>query len=297
MKQAAREFLSQMRSHKDAAIASALQERRGQMETMARMFPPPPGCVRESEMIAGVACEWTLPKDGDGRQVVIELHGGAYTMGSASASRLVAASLAQACGARVLSVNYRLAPEHPYPAAVDDVLAVYRELLRRGVEGRRVAVHGESAGGGLALAVLAKLRDAGEPLPGAVVLSSPWADLTNSGFSHAPDIEDLDVMLTTADLNAQAASYAAGQPLDSPGISPVNGDFRGLPPLLIYAGTDEVLLCDAIEVARRAAWAGNQVVLRVVPGMPHAFTIMAGLLEPADQAKSEIGQFMRQHTF
>jgi epsilon-lactone hydrolase len=226
--------------------------------------------------------------------VAVYFHGGAYALGSAAATAGLASDVARCAGARVISVDYRLAPEHPYPAAVDDALAAWRGLLETGQDPAETAFAGESAGGGLALAAMLAARDAGLPLPSSAVLMSPWADLTLAGASMTGKAA-ADPALTAAGLRRRALDYTAGQDLAQPLISPVSGDLAGLPPLLIQAGSDEVLLDDATRLAARAAACDVAVTLQVTPGVPHVFQGFAAVLDEGAAALASAGTFLRGH--
>jgi acetyl esterase/lipase len=228
------------------------------------------------------------------RGVVVYFHGGGYALGSAAAAAGLASDVARSAGARVISVDYRLAPEHPYPAAVDDALAVWRSLLDAGQGPAETAFAGESAGGGLALAAMLAARDAGLPLPSSAVLMSPWADLTLAGPSMTGKAA-ADPALTAAGLRRRALDYAAGQDLAQPLISPVLGDLAGLPALLIQVGSDEILLDDATRLAARAAACDVAVTLQVTPGVPHVFQGFAAVLDEGAAALESAGAFLRDH--
>jgi epsilon-lactone hydrolase len=228
------------------------------------------------------------------RGVVVYFHGGGYALGSAAATVGLASDVARSAGARVISVDYRLAPEHPYPAATDDALAAWQGLLDAGQDPAETAFVGESAGGGLALAAMLAARDAGLPLPSSAVLMSPWADLTLAGASMTGKAA-ADPALTAAGLRRRALDYAAGQDLAQPLISPVFGDLAGLPALLIQAGSDEILLDDATRLAARAAACDVAVTLQVTPGVPHVFQGFAAVLEEGAAALASAGSFLRDH--
>ena len=228
------------------------------------------------------------------RGVVVYFHGGAYALGSAAATAGLGSEVARSAGARVISVDYRLAPEHPYPAAVDDALAVWRELLNAGQDPGETAFAGESAGGGLALAAMLAARDVGLPLPSSAVLMSPWADLTLTGPSMTGKAA-ADPALTAAGLRRRARDYAAGQDLAQPLISPVFGNLTGLPALLIQVGSDEILLDDATRLAARAAACDAAVTLQVTPRVPHVFQGFAAVLEEGADALTSVGAFIRSH--
>ena len=241
-----------------------------------------------------VPCEWIhgrVTRDG---QAMMYLHGGCYVLGSAATYRELIGGLSMATGIRVLAPDYRLAPEHPFPAAVDDALAVYRWLLGTGIEPGHVVIAGDSAGGGLALVTLVALRDAGDPLPAGAVLLSPWTDLTCSGDSYASRAES-DPLFTREALVSLAAQYLTGADPTSGLASPIYADLKGLPPLLIHVGSDEVLLDDATRLAERARAAGLDVELRVWDGMWHVFQRFArlGVIE-AQESIDRIGAFVNE---
>jgi acetyl esterase/lipase len=224
--------------------------------------------------------------------VLLWFHGGVYVLGSARTSAGLASDLARRASARVVSVDYRLAPEHPFPAALDDAVAVCQGLLADGTGPSRIAVVGESAGAGLAAAALVRLRDEGVPLPAAAVLFSPYADLTLSGPSMTGKA-DLDPAFRPEAFPPRVADYAGpADPADG-FISPVFADLTGLPPLLIQAGTYEVLLDDAIRLAARAAACDVEVRLEVTPRVPHLFQAFAATLDEGDGALRSAAGFLR----
>jgi monoterpene epsilon-lactone hydrolase len=228
----------------------------------------------------------------DPDRVLFYLHGGGYSLGSLQSHGELAARLGRASGMSVLLVDYRLAPEHPFPAALDDALTAWRWLYREQArEAGSCAIAGDSAGGGLALALLVTLRGAGEPLPACAVLMSPWADLTSSGASihTAPD-----PLLTPEGLSLLAGNYLAGADATDPLASPLFASLDGLPPLLIQAGTAELLLSDSERLAQVATLAGVDVVLQIAEGMPHVYQSMLGTPEALD-ATSEIEKFLRSN--
>ncbi|WP_328935957.1 MULTISPECIES: alpha/beta hydrolase [unclassified Streptomyces] len=225
---------------------------------------------------------------------VLYFHGGAYAIGSAAASVGLVSEIARRTAATALSVDYRLAPEHPFPAAVDDALTAYRALLDRGARADSVAITGESAGGGLALALLLAIRDAGLPQPSSATLLSPWADLTQSGATMASRAET-DPALTPKALQIRAADYLAGADPRTALASPLFAELRGLPPLLIQAGGREILLDDALRLAARAAHADVPVTLQTFPGAPHVFQGFAPLVDEAARALDHVAAFINSH--
>jgi len=206
----------------------------------------------------------------------------------------LSSDLSRRIDARVASVDYRLAPEHPYPAALQDARAAYRGLLDSGVDPRSIAVVGESAGGGLAVALLASLAEAGLAQPACAVLFSPWTDLTLSGESITSLVE-IDPAFTPEKVSVRAADYVGSADPTDPAISPIFADLRGLSPILIQAGSHEILLDDSIRLARRAAIDDVAVTLDVTPGVPHGFQAFAAILDEGDAALARAAAFVSQH--
>lgn len=256
-----------------------------------------PADVTVTEVDAdGVAAQWYTPDDAAAEPVIYYLHGGGYVIGSLDgAYRGYLPRLARVTGLRVFAIAYRLAPEHPFPAGLDDALAGYRWLLDAGIDAADIVIAGDSAGGGLALATLLSLRDAGEPLPAGAALLSPWANLTPLDPARER-LAPVDPFLTAEAIASTAACYADGEPLDNPLISPVYADFTGLPPLLLQVGTIELWLTDAARVTRRARRAGVDVTLDVWDGQMHVWPLYGAALPEARQALSEIGLFVRAQT-
>ena len=225
-------------------------------------------------------------------RAMLYLHGGGYVAGSPSTHRRLAASLSSTTRSPVFLPRYRLAPEHPFPAALDDVARALDHLVTRGVPPARIAIGGDSAGGGLALAALLRRRDAGAELPAAYVGFAPWVELSGVAVSHRlPRVRD---PMLTAELVAPAGrSYAGDWPVDHPLVSPVNGDLRGLPPMLVHVGADDVLLQDARVLVERARAAGVDAALGVFPGMWHIFQVFP--IPEARRSVREAGGFVRRH--
>jgi monoterpene epsilon-lactone hydrolase len=240
--------------------------------------------------LGGVAGEWLgTPVAGDS-PVILYLHGGGYCVGSTNSHRPITASLVKFTGCAVYSADYRLAPEHPHPAALDDALAVYRALLAAGH--RRLILAGDSAGAGLALATALALRDAALAPPQALLLLSPWADLSCSGATMQTQAAQ-DPMLSAGVLTRWAREYLGALPPEHPACSPLFGELRGLPPVLIQVGRDEVLLDDSLRLQQRLQQAGVPVQLQVVEGMWHDFHLHVGTLAEADQAFADIDRYLR----
>ena len=265
--------------------------RAGFDEIMARV-PVPDDVHQEATTVGGVGAVEVTVGGGAGTDAILYFHGGVYVIGSAARSVALVGDLARRTGARAFTVDYRLGPEHPYPAAVEDARAAYEGLLSQGFEPGRIALAGESAGGGLAVAALLALRDAGTPLPSCAYLMSPYADLTLSGDSLVLK-KDLDATLTPDGLRLRVPDYVAAGDAADPLISPVFGDLSGLPALLIQVGSNEILLSDAIRLAERAAMADVMVRLEVTPGVPHVFQAFAAALEESDEALTRAADFLK----
>jgi acetyl esterase/lipase len=242
----------------------------------------------------GVRAEWIWRPDSDSDRAILYLHGGGYAIGSIATHRYLMQGIGKASGARVLGVDYRLAPENPYPAAVEDAVTAWQWMLAQGLEPGRCAIGGDSAGGGLALATLVALRDRGIALPGGAALLSPWTDLAGTGASVETKAAE-DPMVTDAGLRMMADAYLAGSDARDPLASPLYASHAGLPPLLIQVGSAEILLDDATRLADRAKAAGVEVVLETWSDMIHVFQAFPSLAE-AGQAIDRIGEFVRAHT-
>jgi monoterpene epsilon-lactone hydrolase len=260
---------------------------------MSSWVPLPAGTVVEAVMAGDVPGEWVCASGAVADHVILCLHGGGFTMGSSKATHVLASFLSAASGCRVLVIDYRLAPEHPFPAALEDTIAAYRWLLEQGFFPSRIIFAGLSAGGGLALSTLVSLRDAGVSLPAGAVLVSPWTDLAGTGESVITRAE-ADPWLTDEMNRYHAALYAGGKDLRHPLISPLYADYRGLPPLLIHVGSDEIMLDDSIRVAERAKEAGVDVTLEVWEGMWHLWHAFASRLPEGRRAIEQIGHFVRR---
>ena len=219
----------------------------------------------------GTHCEWvSLNRAHVHKQVIMHCHGGGYSTGSSLYARTLTAKLASCTGMEVLSFDYRLAPEHPYPAALEDAMKVWDYLMRVGYGARDVILTGDSAGGNLALALTLKLKEQGRFLPRGLVLMSPWTDLTSSGESYATK-KDVDPVLTNAYLERMILVYAKGEDLTNPFVSPLYGDFRGFPPTYVQVGENEILLSDATRLVERLKQAGVGAKLDVFENMWHVF--------------------------
>lgn len=257
---------------------------------MARASPrAPDGTVVSTAELGSVQGEWVRPAAGAAAGTLFYIHGGGYFACSPQTHRPITGSFARR-GLDVFAPDYRLAPEHPFPAAVNDVVAAYRGLLGSGVAADSVSVAGDSAGGGLALAMLLSLRDAGDAMPAACVLFSPWTDLAGTGGTLQTN-RRRDAFFDGSGIERLTAPYLAGADARDPLASPLYGDLHGLPPLLIHVGTYEVLLDDSVRFAHRAREAGTDVTLRTWPVVPHVWQ-MFGLPESADSL-DEAADFLR----
>jgi monoterpene epsilon-lactone hydrolase len=228
------------------------------------------------------------------RHVVLYFHGGVYVMGDAFLTADLASQVGRRTRTKVISVDYRLAPEHPYPAAVDDALAAYEALLHNGAAPSDIAFAGESAGGGLAIATLVNVRDHGLPLPAAAFVMSPYVDLTLAGATMETKRE-VDPLMNPQALHARVTDYTSGHDAALGLISPIFAELDGLPPLIIQAGTHEVLLDDAIRLARVAATADVEVTLDITPKVPHVFQAYYPILDEAAAALDRAGQLLSAH--
>jgi len=251
----------------------------------------PPGVTDAPLQMGAIAARKLVPADARPGHAILYLHGGAYVIGGPGSHAKLAGHIGRAARRAVYFVDYRLAPEHPFPAALDDALAAYRWLLAQGHAPAQVTLAGDSAGGGLALALAMSIRDGKLPAPGALVLISPWTDLTLGGASHRSHARR-DPMLRGSWLAACAAHYAGARPLNEPLLSPAFGNLAGLPPMLIQVGSEEILWSDSESLAQRARAAGTAVTLKRHEGLWHDFQVHAGLLPEADHALAGIGAFV-----
>jgi len=274
----------------DAILRQGRLDTTGDVETLRAAFnelmarvPVAPDVQQRPVELGGVAGVEVTIEGNETENVILYFHGGVYVIGTAAASVPLVSELARGTGAKAIAVDYRLGPEHPYPAAVDDARAAYEGLLAQGIPADQIAFAGESAGGGLAVATMLALREADVPLPSCGYLMSPYADLTLSGATLT-DREEVDPVLTPEGLRVRVPDYLAGADASDPLISPIFGDLNDLPPLLIQVGSHEILLSDALRLAERAAICDVPVTLEVTPGVPHVFQGFAGLLDEAAAA-------------
>jgi epsilon-lactone hydrolase len=270
-----------------------INESRQIIDSFARKLSKlPKNCKVEHIQIEGIYSEWISTNQTEEDKVILYLHGGGYGYCSADTHRSLAARIMIESGVKVLLPEYRLAPEHPFPAAIEDTLTIYRWLLKQGYKSSNIMFAGDSAGGGLSVAATLMLRDLSEPLPAAVICLSPWVDLTSSGESYKENNE-IDPYLRKDLVRITAQAYAGGESLDHRLISPVFADLSGFPPLFIQVGSIEILLSDAQLLADRARQAGVEVQLEVWDGMWHVWQISNRLPE-AKKATKEIGSFVKE---
>lgn len=271
--------------------ALSLDERRQLFESFAA--PAPDGVTVSGVTMGDRPAEVLRPHGSDGRRAILYLHGGGYETGSPATVRTLAGRIARGASIDTFTLDYRLAPEHPCPAAIDDAMSAYRWLLAEGVLPSHLVVAGDSAGGGLAVALMCALRDHGDPLPAGGVLIAPWLDLTLSRPSCRTNA-DSDFILTLDGLTQAAAGYAGDRSLRDPAISPLYADLEGLPPLLIVTGAADLLADDSHDFAEACLRARVMAELDMWPEMPHVFVNFAGFLPEADAAIDRITSWLTQ---
>lgn len=268
---------------------------RANVADLARRMPgAPPDVIITPADVGGVKGEWVAAPSADPRRVILYLHGGGYVSGTAASIRDLTWRLSEAARCRVLALDYRLAPEHPFPAAIEDVAAAYRALLQEGFAPASIAFAGDSAGGGLVYGSLVKLRDDGAPMPAAACSFSACTDLALTGDTLRTNHE-ADPMVLAEGLQPVAEWYLGPLPATTPYASPIYADLRGLPPALLQVGSTEVLLDDSRRMAERLEAAGVRADLRIWPDMPHVWQGCGSFLPEARAALAEAGQFLDRH--
>ena len=273
----------------------SLDERRARMEDIGTRFPAPQRASINPVKIAERPAEWVCDPDTDDGRVMLYVHGGGYVQGSLASHRNLVFEIARSMKGKVLNLDYRLAPEHPFPAAVEDTVNAWAELLEMGIDPKKASFGGDSAGGGLVIAALVSARDKGLPMPSCACCISPWTDLVGSG--RTMDTKALeDPMVNRAALEFFSDFYADKEDKSHPLISPLFANLAGLPPLLIQVGTAETLLDDSRRLATRARYAGVDVSYAEWEGMPHIWHIFAPLLEKSRKAIIELGEFVERKT-
>ena len=270
--------------------AKPIEEQRASMNRAGKMPRPRKVAYVDTE-VGGVSAIVATPTAVPVERHILYLHGGGYAVGSPATHIALVARLIKQAHASASVIDYRLAPEHPYPAAIDDCVSAYRAIIEQW-DPASVVIAGDSAGGGATLATLCALRDAGDPLPAAAYLLSPWTDLTASGESMVTRA-DVDPMLKAEWVQDLAEGYAGGRPLDDPGVSPLFADLTGLPPMLVQTGGDEILLDDSIRLVQAARRAGVAIDLDVRDGMWHVYQAFAGMMPEGTQALVEAAAFIR----
>lgn len=275
-------------------VSRSVEEQRENLEAFARRSLLPAHTRIQPVGAGDVPAEWISAGEARGECAVLYLHGGAYNMGSAQTHRELVARICKASEVKALLVGYRLAPEYPHPAAVEDAASAYHWLLRDGYAPEDIVVAGDSAGGGLAIATLIRLRDAGDPLPSSAVCLCPWTDLEGAAEAVV-SLADADPLLSLDWLRWAAGNYIGANNPRSPLISPVYADLRGLPPILIQVGSDEILFSDSTRLAERAQDAGVDVTLDVWENMWHVWHMFAGIMPEAKRAIDDVGDFIKNH--
>jgi epsilon-lactone hydrolase len=273
---------------------SDVKEQRRLLRELLSAQPLPAEVTVTAATLGGVPTAEITVDGIEARHVVLYFHAGVYVMGDAALAADLASQVARRTDAKAISVDYRLGPEHPYPAAVDDALAAYEALLDNGIAPSDIALAGESAGGGLAVATLVNARDHGLPLPAAALVMSPYADLTLAGTTMQTKSE-ADPLLSREALHARVPDYTSGHDAGLGLISPIFADLSGLPPLIIQAGGHEVLLDDAVRLAQQAITADVEVSLDITPGVPHVFQAYYPMLDEAGAALDRAGQLLSAH--
>jgi epsilon-lactone hydrolase len=283
-----------MMGEKMAQAGNDIKAMRAVMEGMSA-FPSAGDTKCTPVNAGGVPAEWISATGAADDRVILYVHGGGYVMGSIATHRETIARLSKASKARALALDYRLAPEHPFPAAVDDAVAAYRWLLAQNIKPSRIVIAGDSAGGGLALATLVALRDAKVPLPAAGVGISPWVDMEGTGASMTTRAK-ADPVVQKQGLLGMAQLYLGGKDPKSPLAAPLHANLEGLPPLLIQVGDAETLLDDSTRMTEKAKQAGVKVDLEIWPEMPHVWHLFAPFLPEGQQAIEKIGQYVQAKT-
>jgi len=258
---------------------------------LSRILWTASGVKVERTEVCGLKSEWLVPNQAPERKVLLYLHGGAYIMGACVTHRQFVSHLARAAGVRTLLPEYRLAPEHPYPAAVEDAVGLYRALLADGYAAEDIVIAGDSAGGGLTMATLLSLRDAGDPLPAAACLLSPWLDLEGTGETMHTNARR-DPWFKPEDMRSVASYYCEEHQLRDPLVSPVHGDLSGLPPICIQVGADEILLSDSTRAAEMIKAADGEVAIETWPGMWHVFQMFLCFMPESRSAIAKLGEYI-----
>ena len=291
----AQQLKKTFREFREASFANpdaTLEEMRANAVGCGELTSEPDGVRSESVDAGGVPAQWIIPDGAAEDRVLQYVHGGGYVLMSAETHRKMVGHIAKATGCRALNVDYRLAPEHAHPAAVEDSVTAYRWLLDQGFEPAHIAISGDSAGGGLCIATALKIRDLDLPLPAAIVPISPWTDMEGTGESMKTRA-DVDMIVSPDAIMQLSGVFLGGADPRDPYAAPHHADPAGLPPTYIQVGDEEVLLDDAVRFADKAKQAGVDVTLEIFPEMQHVFQIAAGNLPEADEAIAKIGAWLR----
>ncbi len=269
-----------------------VQSIRSRWHLLSKVLRVARGVERKTDQINGLTAEWLTPKNAADKKLILYLHGGAYVMGCCATHRQLVSHIARAAGVRALLPEYRLAPENPFPAAVEDAVGIYRTLLAGDYAAKDIVIAGDSAGGGLTMATLLSLRDAGDPLPAAACLLSPWLDLAATGETMVTNAHK-DPWFKPEDMPFVAGYYCNEDQFRNPLASPVYGDLAGLPPICIQVGGDEILLSDSVRAAQKVEEAGGEVELEIWPGMWHVFQIFVRQMPESGAAIHKLGAYIR----
>jgi len=272
----------------------SFEERRSNFEDQVAQLPVAENVSFEPLFIGGIPAEWIIPAEAPERNVFLYLHGGGYCIGSINTHRGMVSHIAKAAETKALLIDYRLAPENPFPAAVEDSTEAYKWLLSQGIVAGNIIIAGDSAGGGLSVSTLVSLKEKGIPLPAAAVLISPWVDMAITGNSVISKA-DIDPMVTKEGLIEMAEAYTGDTDPRTPLASPLYADLEGLPPMLVHVGTAEILLDDAIRMVDQARKSNVEVTLNAAEGMCHVWHFFTAMLPEALEAIEEVARFMRKN--
>lgn len=278
----------------EAPAGMSLADQRARMDSLATYFPLADGTESQPATVGGIKGEWVAARRARRDAAVLYLHGGGYVTGSPASHRHLLGAISEMTGLAAFGADYRLAPENPFPAAVDDAVAAYKGLLDSGIPAERIAIMGDSAGGGLTIATLVAARDKGLPMPACAVAISPWADLSQSGESFQTR-KARDPMVGSEGLGEMAAAYLGGADAKTPLASPLYADLKGLPPLLIQVGTEETLYSDTTALKARAEEAGVDVSAESWGGMVHVWHIFHPILPEGRDAVARLASFVKNH--
>ncbi|MCU1528292.1 MAG: alpha/beta hydrolase [Frondihabitans sp.] len=272
-----------------------VEQMRESFATLMGTFPIPTGVTQTPIELAGRSAILVEPEGDTAPGTILYFHGGSFSLGSPATAMVLTANLVTRTTVRAISLDYRLAPEHPFPAGIDDCVAAYRSLLESGIDPESIVFAGDSAGGGLTVTTCLAARDQGLPMPGAIAAFSPGLDHTRSGASMSTK-EGIDPLLTREALGRTGEMYLGGQDPNQPLLAvPVLADLAGLPPILLQVGTNELLLDDSVRLAERAREADVDVILDITAGVPHVFQSWADTLDEADEALDRAALFLTQH--